>query len=75
MNLSRLKFKDHNIKRLFDDYETISKNPVTYFGQNYKERCEIIQEVEQRLLDKDKEILRLRREADKAGTRRMGEIR
>jgi len=74
MTLNRLKFKDHDVKRLFDDYETVLGNTVTYFGQYDKERYEIIQEVEQRLLDKDKEILRLRREADKATTRRTGEI-
>ena len=48
---------------------------VTGNGAILKEVVEEYHKLEQRLLDKDKEILRLRREADKVNGLRMGEIR
>jgi len=44
-------------------------------GDTSNDTIDYRRELEQRLLDKDKEILRLRREADKVNGLRMGEIR
>jgi hypothetical protein len=76
MNLSRLKFKHLSNEELID--EAISS---AWVDGSTDEVCSSSEtqgmknEIKARLLDKDIEILRLRREADKDNGLRMGEIR
>ena len=75
MTLNRLKFKDKSIEDLFSDYIYVYNNPVTYFGQNDKEKQEIIDEVKARIHEKSEKIIRLNMEHDRFRSRRQGEIR
>ena len=75
MNLSRLKFKDITTNDLID--EAISSAYVdgsTDEGCSSSETRGMKNEIKARLIDKDIEILRLRREADKVSGLRMGEV-
>ena len=75
MNLSRLKFKHLSNEELIVELTASAYvDGSTDEGCSSYETRQIESEVKQRLFDKDREILRLRREADKYNGRRMGEV-
>ena len=74
MNLSRLKFKHLSNEELIAELECSAFADGQLDGDTSNDTIDYRSELEQRLIDKDIEILRLRREADKVSGLRMGEI-
>ena len=74
MSLTRIKFKDKSIEDLFSDYDWhLRELLVRDSVKSQKEKTDIINEVKVRLVEKDREIQKLRRELDKNLGRRLGE--
>lgn len=74
MSLTRIKFKDKSIEDLFSDYDWhLRELLVRDSVKSHKEKTDIINEVKVRLVERDREIQKLRRELDKNLGRRLGE--
>ena len=74
MSLTRIKFKDKSIEDLFSDYDWhLRELLVRDSVKSQKEKTDIINEVKVRLVERDREIQKLRRELDKNLGRRLGE--